>query len=300
MASMRPDKELLEGAIDTHLHAGPSLFPRLMDAEETAKAARAAGMRGLLIKHHHTPTVERAYFVSKAVPEVEVYGGVTLNYAAGGLNPFAVDAALKLGGKMVWMPSADARNHLRHFGEIGKYGSKLDYEKPRIYNNVRGITILDEDGNLVQSVHEILDVTADADAAIATSHLDIQESRALVEEARRRKIRTSITHVAFVTASLSVEDQRWMASKGAYLELCYSSLSPAWRNATIDDVARTIREVGPERYILASDLGQVHNPPPPEGLRIYVTMLLERGFTPDEIRVMVKENPERLLGLDPA
>jgi hypothetical protein len=297
---LRLDEKLLEGAIDTHLHAGPSLFPRLMDAEETAKAAREAGMRGLLIKHHHVPTVDRAYFVSKAVPEVEIYGGVTLNYAAGGLNPFAVDAALKLGGKMVWMPSADAKNHLRHFGEIGKYGSKLDYEKPRIYDNVGGITILDEEGDLVSSVHEILDVIADADAAIATSHLDIEESKALIEEARRRNIRTSVTHVAFVTASLSVEDQRWMASKDAYLELCYSSLSPAWRNATIDDVAQAIREVGPEHYILASDLGQVHNPPPPEGLRIYVTMLLEQGFTPDEIRVMVKENPERLLGLDPA
>ena len=297
---MRLDQELLEGAIDTHLHAGPSLFPRLMDAEETAKAARAAGMRGLLIKHHHVPTVERAYFVSKAVPEVEVYGGVTLNYAAGGLNPFAVDAALKLGGKMIWMPSADARNHLRHFGEIGKYGSRLDYEKPKIYEHVGGITILDEDRNLVPSVHEIFDVIADADAAVATSHLDVEESRALIEEARRRNIRTSVTHVAFVTASLSVEDQRWMASKGAYLELCYSSLSPAWRNATIDDVAQAIREVGPEHYILASDLGQVHNPPPPEGFRIYIMMLLERGFTPDEIRVMVKDNPEKLLSLDPA
>jgi hypothetical protein len=29
-------------------------------------------------------------------------------------------------------------------------------------------------------------------------------------------------------------------------------------------------------------------------------MLLERGFTPEEIRVMTKENPERLLGIDPA
>jgi predicted metal-dependent TIM-barrel fold hydrolase len=91
-----------------------------------------------------------------------------------------------------------------------------------------------------------------------------------------------------------------MASKGAYLELCYSSLSPAWRNITIDEVAGAIRAVGPEHYILASDLGQVHNPPPPEGLRIYIMMLMERGFSPEEIRVMVKDNPEKLLGLDPA
>lgn len=292
------DVDLLDGAIDLHIHAGPSLFPRLMDARETALAARKAGMRGIVIKHHHVPTVERGYFVSKSVPGVDVIGGVTLNYAVGGLNPFAVDAALKLGGRIVWMPSADALNHVRHFGELGKYGSRFDYERPRIYEGKKGITILDEDRRLRPSVHEILDVIADADAAIATSHLDVEESKALVSEARRRSIRTVVTHVAFVTASLSVEDQRWMAERGAYLELCYNSLTPAWKSTTIEDVASTIREVGSEHYILASDLGQVHNPPPPEGLRRYITLLLERGFEPDEIRLMVKDNPERLLGLD--
>ena len=293
---MKLDLDLLEGATDLHLHAGPSVFPRLMDAVETAKAARAAGMRGIVIKHHHTPTVDRGYFVHKAVPEVEVYGGVTLNYAAGGLNPFAVDSALRLGGKIVWMPSVDARNHKTHFGELGKYGSRLDYEKPGIYRDAPGITILD-DGKLKPEIGQILDIVADNDAAIATSHLNNEESRALVQEARRRNIKTVVTHVNFVTASLSTEDQRWMAEKGAYLELCYSSLSPAWRSTSIDEVAETVREVGPEHYVLASDLGQVHNPAPPEGLRIYISLLLERGFDPEDIKVMVKENPEKILDL---
>ena len=293
---MKLDLDLLEGATDLHLHAGPSVFPRLMDAVETAKAARAAGMRGIVIKHHHTPTVDRGYFVHKAVPEIEVYGGVTLNYAAGGLNPFAVDATLRLGGKIVWMPSVDAQNLKTHVGELGTYGSRLDYEKPGIYRDAPGITILD-DRKLKPEIGQILDIVADHDAAVATSHLDLKESRALVQEARRRKIKTVVTHVNFVTASLSTEDQRWMAEKGAYLELCYSSLSPAWRSTSIDDVAETIREVGPEHYVLASDLGQVHNPAPPEGLRIYISLLLERGFDPEDIRVMVKDNPEKILGL---
>jgi hypothetical protein len=292
------ESELLDGAIDLHIHAGPSLFPRLMDAHETALVARKAGMRGVVIKHHHVPTVERGYFVSRSVPEVDVIGGVTLNYAVGGLNPFAVDATMKLGGRIVWMPSADAMNHVRHFGELGKYGSRLDYERPRIYEGKKGITVLEKEGDLLPSVHEILDVIADADAAIATSHLDLEESRALVSEARRRNIRTVVTHVAFITASLSVEDQRWMADRGAYLELCYNSLTPAWKSTTIKEVVSTIREVGAENYILASDLGQVHNPPPPEGIRRYIALLLERGFEPDEIKMMVKDNPERLLGLD--
>jgi hypothetical protein len=293
---MRLDEDLLEGAIDLHLHAGPSVFPRLMDAVETAKAARAAKMRGIVIKHHHTSSVDRGYFVHKAVPEVEVYGGVTLNYAAGGLNPFAVDSALRLGGKMVWMPSVDARNHKTHFGELGKYGSRLDYDKPGIYRDAPGITILDE-GGLKPEIGQILDIVADHDAVIATSHLDLEESKALVREARNRNIKTVVTHVNFVTASLSTEDQRWMAGKGAYLELCYSSLSPAWRCTSIDEVVETVREVGPEHYVLASDLGQVHNPAPPEGLRIYISLLLERGFDPEDIRVMVKDNPEKMLDL---
>jgi hypothetical protein len=295
---MVSESELLDGAIDLHIHAGPSLFPRLMDAHETAHVARKAGLRGVVIKHHHVPTVERGYFVSKSVHEIDMIGGVTLNYSVGGLNPFAVDASIKLGGRIVWMPSADAFNHVRHFGELGKYGSILDYERPRIYEGKKGIKILDKDGELLPSVNEILDLIGDADVAIATSHLNIEESKALVSETRRRNIRTVVTHVAFITASLTVDDQKWMTDRGAFLELCYNSLTPAWKSTTIDEVASMIREVGSENYILASDLGQVHNPPPPEGLKKYIALLLERGFEPVEIKTMVKDNPEKLLGLE--
>lgn len=295
---MRKDLELLEGAIDTHIHAGPSIFPRLMDAVEAAEAARAAGMRGLVFKHHHTSTVDRAYFARRAVPDIEVYGGITLNYAVGGLNPFAVDAALRLGAKIVWMPSVDARNHRVHFGELGKYGSKLDYGKPRFYEEAEGITIIRDDGSLDPRLEPILESIADADAAVATSHLSVEESKALVDEALRRGVmRIVVTHVAFVTAALSIQEQRWMAERGAFLELSYSSLSPAWRCASIDNVVAAIREVGAEHYILSSDLGQIHNPLPPEGIRIYIMLLLEHGIEPKEVRMMVKENPERLLGL---
>ena len=295
---MRKDLELLDGAIDTHLHASPSIFPRLMDAIEVAEAARAARMRGLVFKHHHTPTVDRAYYVHRAVPEVEVYGGITLNYAVGGLNPFAVDAALKLGAKIVWMPSVDARNHGVHFGELGKFGSRLDYGKPRFYEEAKGINIFRDDGSLDPCLEPILDSIAEADVALATSHLSVEESKTLLDEALRRGVkRIVVTHVTFITAGLSIQDQRWMAERGAFLELCYNSLSPAWRCASIDEVVAAIREVGPEHYILSSDLGQVDNPPPPEGLRMYIRLLLEHGIEPHEVRTMVKENPERLLGL---
>jgi hypothetical protein len=196
------------------------------------------------------------------------------------------------------MPSVDARNHATHFGEFGKYGARLDYEKPRIYENVKGITILDEVGMIRPEVETILDIISDYNAVIETSHLELSESKILVEEARKRDVKIVVTHVGFITSALSLEDQRWMAHKGALLELCYSSLSPAWRSISIDEVVNIIKKVGPEHYILASDLGQVHNPSPAEGLRIYIMMLLERGITADEISIMVKHNPEKILGLE--
>ena len=295
---LRRDLGLLNGAIDMHLHAGPSLFPRLMDSLEVAKSSRKAGLRGILVKNHHMPTVERAYFTMKAVRGIDFYGGVTLNYGVGGLNPFAVDATLKMGGKMVWMPSVDAKNHKKHFGELGRYGGKLGYEKPGFYTGAEGITVLDEDGNLFPEVGHIIDLIKDHNAALSTSHLSVLESMTLVEEARKQSIPVVVTHVSFVTANLSCEDQKRMANKGAFLELCYSSLSPAWRNITIDEVVKNVKSVGPENYILASDLGQVHNPEPSEGLRIYITLLLERGLETEDLRVMVKENPDRVLGID--
>ncbi len=296
---MREDLELLRGALDIHVHAGPDLFPRLLDAFEAAEEARAAGLRGIALKHHHIPTVDRAYFASRAVQGIEIYGGITLNYAVGGLNPFAVDAALRMGARIIWMPTVDARNHLRCFGELGRYGSRLSYGRSRLYEEAEGISIL-EDGGLNPSLAPILDSIAEADAALATSHLSAEESKALVEEALRRGVRRIVvTHVDFTTANLSIEDQNWMADRGALLELCYSSISPAWRCSSIDRSVEAIRRVGAENYILSSDLGQVHNPPPPEGLRIYIRLLLEHGIGAEDIRVMVKENPERLLGIGP-
>lgn len=293
---MREDLELLKSALDIHVHAGPDVFPRLLDAVEAAEAARAAGLRGLVLKNHHIPTVDRAYFSSRAVQGVEVYGGVTLNYAVGGLNPFAVDAALKLGARIIWMPTVDARNHKRCFGELGRYGSRLSYGRPGFYEGAEGISILEGD-EPDPRLGPILDSIAEADAALATSHLSLEESKVLVEEAHGRGVRRIVvTHVDFTTANLSIEDQRWMAERGVLLELCYSSISPAWRCSSIDRSVEAIRRVGAENYIISSDLGQLHNPPPPEGMRIYIRLLLEHGIPAEDIRMMVKENPERLLG----
>jgi len=45
-----------QGAVDVHVHASPSIFPGLYDAERLVAEAQAAGMRGLLLKAHEGST----------------------------------------------------------------------------------------------------------------------------------------------------------------------------------------------------------------------------------------------------
>src|SRR5690606_19686575 len=107
---------LLIGAIDMHCHSGPSVMPRMIDHLEALKEASSAGMRALLFKDHFcsaTPTTEllACHFGHL---DVVMLSGVPLNDPAGGLTPYAVDHGLKLGARLVWMPTFSAANHIRH------------------------------------------------------------------------------------------------------------------------------------------------------------------------------------------
>ncbi len=44
---------LLKGALDLHVHSGPSTMPRQVDHFQATEEAAAAGMRGILFKDHH-------------------------------------------------------------------------------------------------------------------------------------------------------------------------------------------------------------------------------------------------------
>ena len=62
---------------------------------------------GFVLKAHYESTVGRARAVAD-VTGLTVYGGIALNQHTGGINPAAVAAVLGAGGRVVWMPTADA------------------------------------------------------------------------------------------------------------------------------------------------------------------------------------------------
>jgi len=277
MSVISPGSVDLSGFIDVHVHSAPDVRPRSLDDVEVARGAAAAGMAGVLIKSHVTITADRAAIAERVVPGVRVFGGVVLNHAVGGLNPAAVEAAIELGAREVWLPTFSAR------GAAGAPG---------------GISVVGADGGLVPAVLEVLKLVADADVILGTGHLSVPEIALVVREARRLGVRkVLVTHPEASLVAMPVNVQRELAGEGAWFERCYvGTLGPS-AALTVADIARQIRAVGPASTVISTDLGQAGNPLPWDGFRAYAASLLVSGLTPDEVRVMAAENPARLLGL---
>jgi len=291
---MREDLELMQGAIDMHVHSAPSLFPRLVDHVEAAEGARAMGMKALVLKEHHGFTSDRIYFVKKLVSGIDLFGGVVLNNAVGGINPFAVETAIRLGAKIVWFPTLSAKNHLDQMGgpEFGssmkQQGKSKMVEKP--------IQVIDQNGHLLPEVYEVIDLIAAHDIILATGHLSISEVKTVIKAARGRGVkRLYVNHPEFIVNG-SIEEQKELANIGAFIEHAAIFMYPMWpTKAGIDGIVEMINAVGPERTVLVTDLGQLHNPPPWEGLRMFLRVLFEKGVPKEHLRKMVQGNPSYLL-----
>lgn len=283
----------MEGAIDLHCHPFPDLFPRLADDIDIAIAARDAGMDAMVMKCHHENTVSRAYLVQRVVPGIDVFGGVVLNHYVGGLNPAAVEAALRLGGKEVWMPTVDAGYHGEVHGGTGGYDSQAGGRQNA------PIWVVDDNGRLVPEVLEILEMIAEFGAILGTCHLSPREIIALVTQAREVGVeKIVVTHPFFKVPNLDMDTIEEIARLGAMPEFGYCTVSPAWQYASTDFVVEAIKRVGASRSLLVSDTGQRHNPMPDEALRIFGQTLFEKGIPMDDVKTMIGANPRDLLDLD--
>lgn len=270
----------LTGVIDLHVHAGPDVRARKLDAVALARAAKAAGMRALLLKSHHTITADVAQLVESVVGGIRVFGGVTLNEPVGGLNPEAVRAAIALGAKEIFMPTHSAANQRRHDGKTG------------------GITILDDRGRLRDEVKPILDLVAQADVILGTCHLSPEEILALVREARRAGIRKLlVNHPELNSLAIPLAMQKEMAAGGAFFERMHLHGNSV---TDLPGLAAVTRAVGIERTVLVTDLGAaVYDLDPVQGMREFLEQMADQGFSQAEIDLMARRTPARLLGLEP-
>ncbi len=282
----------LEGIIDEHAHSDPDNVPRRYDALELAKAAKAAGMPGAVLKNHEMPTTQLAYMVSELVPGFQAWGSIVLNRSVGGINPDAVEQQATVKGhflKIVFMPTRDADN-------------------PKTRAAHHPSIPIAKNGVLLPETIEVLKMIIKYDLVLATGHIEPADSLLLIKEARKMGInKILVTHPEILGTTIAQMQEE--ARDGAYLEFIGNFVLPVAQNGSPtviphapnnkpEEWAADIHAVGAEHCVLSGDFGGPAYVPFIEGWRMYIAALKKAGVTDAEIDLMGRKNPAHLLGMD--
>jgi hypothetical protein len=275
----------LTGAVDLHCHFGPDAhFGRSVTALEAARDAAEAGHAALLLKSHSDSTAALANAVDQIVDGVRVFGGICCDREVGGLNPAAVEVALRLGAKIVWLPTLTSRQDEQRglMERIGLRGPAVD--------------VSDGTGRLLPETNEVLDLVAEAGAVLATGHVSARDHLA-VARAFARRGRVLVTHGMEELAgpALGVQECVELAELGAFVELCAMTCIGHFASHSVSEIAACARQIGATRCTLGTDYGQAANPRPAAGFQAFGDALVAEGLSESDVRRMACDNPRQLL-----
>lgn len=278
----------LEGIVELHVHSAPDIRDRAYTDLELSDAARRVGAKAVVIKSHHGTTMNRAFLVNEYNRKVynetnfTMYGGIVLNYAVGGLNPVAVETALKLGAKIVWLPTTHADNQLKKLGKSG------------------GIVCVEND-EPVEKLKEILELVKKYDVTLATGHLSAEDIFVVVRYAKNMGInKIVINHPEFWVVGLSTQQQAALVREyNVYLERCYAQpMGGGKYKSNLEDNYNLVKELGPDNIIINTDGGQVENPHWEVAFQQSINYLADKGISQEDIYKMTRTNPAKALGIN--
>jgi Family of unknown function (DUF6282) len=283
------------GVIDMHVHSHPDVFGRNMDDIDVARLAKARGMRGLVLKNHVSETASRAGLVMKVVPGLEVFGGIVLNKAVGGINPDAVEWMHRVyggRGKVVWLPTFEADKHLKTLSKPDAVG-----------------LVVAPNGQVTPEMEAILKIIARENLVLATGHVHPEEIIAVVKRGRELGVKNIvITHGLTNVPGLTMAQAKQVADMGAVIEVCFLQFLAGpnaplpflthWTQVSAKHVAQAVKELGAKSLLISSDLGQSGNMVHPDGIETAITAMQKEGISDADIDTMLRKNPARLLGLE--
>jgi hypothetical protein len=283
------------GVIDMHVHSHPDVFGRNMDDIDVAQLAKARGMRGLLLKNHVSETASRAALVMKVVPGIEVWGGIVLNRAVGGINPDAVEWMHRVygsRGKVVWLPTFESDKHAKTF-------SKPD---------AQGLVVA-PGGKVLPEMEAVLKIIARENLLLATGHVHPEEIIAVVRRGRELGVKNMlVTHGLTTVPGLTMAQAKQVADMGAVIEVCFLQFLAGpnaplaflthWQQINAKHVAQAVKEIGAKSLVISSDLGQSANMTHPDGLEVAIASMKREGISDADIDIMMRKNPARLLGVN--
>jgi hypothetical protein len=282
------------GVIDMHVHPAPDVFGRALTDVEMAIVARRKGMRGIVLKNHVVPTADRAAIAMDAVPGLEIWGGIVLNNAVGGINPSAVEWMHRMSGgrgKIVWLPTFDSDKHIK-----------------TLVDKTRSGLVVAPNGQVTAPMEEILKIIARENLVLATGHVHADEVVAVTRRARQLGVKSIlVTHGLTNIPGLSWDQAKEVAALGGMIEICYLQFLTGpdaqyawmkhWNQVATTQVLMALKEVGADSLVLSTDLGQQGMMMPPDGIENAVAALRGAGVAQADIDKMMKRNPARLLGL---
>jgi len=323
--SLELSQSLLKGAIDIHVHAGPHIFssPRRVDPFQAAIKARDAGMKSIVYMDVFEMSNGTSWLVNRMVTDFKTYGGLILNTVYGGMNPRAVKTALNYGDGAKYI-SFGAHSTYYQASREGRLINGVFKPLSEIYpvfkkelENCIKIPVSDDpDPNL----DEILQlIAANPHVYLVTGHTSVEEAMRLVELSLDYNIQKVVVSSA-ISKIATIDQLKKMIDQGAYIEYTLAAYTHTTtipkthyyverEYASIDEgmsegpsggvklVAEQIQNLGSDNCIIATDFGVYTLPEPVEGLREFIACLLDLGITTDDIRKLVKINPEKILGL---
>ena len=284
-------KVSLKGVIDMHVHSNPDIRNRAYDDFELMEAAIRVGARAIVIKTHQGTTTDRAYLCNRYNERIHqgnnhftMYGSVTLNRQVGGINPAAVESGLKLGAKVIWLPTQSARNHLR-----------------RNRQNPDNCVEVIKDGKIVPELGDIFRLINDFDVVLGTAHLAPEECFRIVEAARNAGVKKIVvTHPEWWLVGMSITDQiRIVNDYNVILEHCFAQpLGGGNYKSNLAMNLQAILACGFKNIMVSTDGGQIENPHWEIALAQYIAYLADHGIPAEQIYHMTHTVQEWLLGMN--
>ena len=286
------ENELLQGAIDCHIHAYPDFVHRSQNMIEIAIEASKCGMRAVAFKDHWNVSATAAYLTQKHIDSlvergeltnrVEIYGGAGTCH---GMRPEYIRVALQYPNfKMIWFPTFTSLGFWRGAGQPEKGGVRL----------------VADNGEVLPEVVEIMKMAAEKKVGVGFGHTDFKELLPLAKKAKEIGLRATLDHPLLELNKLLLDEMKELADLGVYVGTYCQPMIPSLYQPVADpmETIRTIKAIGPEHCIIGSDFGQVLHMDAIDGMRVFIRALLGFGITPQQIKVMLKDNPAKLMWLD--
>jgi len=257
-----PATSPVDGLIDFHVHTAPDVFGRALTDDEEAALSKDRGMEAVVLKSHTALAADRAWIARRRVPGMKIFGGITLNGAAGGIT------RLK-----------DAPSGIKVVGDDGKVLPAVR----EVLKECGAQKLVVETGHSSgEEALAIIEAARDAGCdRIVVTHAEFEVIGMTVDQMKK---------AASMGAKMEIATLGALSGPQAHLAFMRNS-----KNISFKESADHIKQVGAAHFIISTDLGQTANPSPPDGLAWLVGGLTSQGITKEQIQTMGGENPGKLL-----